>query len=58
MTKRRRDADVDPELARRAVKLATLPGVTRAEAAARFGLSLAGLRRALNEHGAATRLTR
>lgn len=54
----RRYADLDPAVLRRAVKLAQLPGVTRTQAAARFGISLGMLRRALKEHAATSRPTR
>ena len=53
-----RYAELDPQMLRRAAKLAQLPGVTRKQAAARFGISVGMLRRALQEHGAATRWTR
>lgn len=53
-----RYADLDPEVLRRAAKLAQLPGVTRSAAAERFGLSVGVLRRAVKEHGAAARASR
>lgn len=53
-----RYADLDPTELRRACTLAQLPGVTRREAASRFGLSVGALRRALREHGQASRPSR
>lgn len=46
----RRYASYDPRLLVRAARLARLPGVTRARAADRFGLSLGILRRALKDY--------
>ena len=46
----RRYKDYDPELLLRAARLARLPGVTRAEACERFGLSIGMLRRAIKEN--------
>ena len=53
-----RYADLEPAMLRRACKLAELPGVTRDAAAARFGISVGMLRRALKEHGRGCRASR
>ncbi len=47
----RRYADLDRGMLLRACKLAELPGITRAVAAERFGISVGMLRRALKEFG-------
>lgn len=51
----RRYADIDKQLLLRAARLARLPGVRRAEACERFGLSVGMLRRAIQEFGATAR---
>lgn len=47
-----RYVDIDRDVILRAARLARLPGVRRAEACARFSLSIGALRRAMKEMGA------